>query len=157
VEITKQNVPTLPLVMVGFVNSVANPPQLSSQDEIDMTDAFVVEFWLEPAKYKKSNGGETPFWSYYDYETVRDTLLSKMNRFIMPGPGGEQRTPHISYRGLNIEAQEFAVTLTFAFIARFNWCTPNTDFGDKMPAIGIRLCAAESCVPDACYPEDPCK
>src|SRR5262245_5153811 len=114
--VTKENVPTLPLVMLAFVRSTATPPTHSRAEMFEMTDAFIVEFWLEPARYKKANGSQTPFWSYYDYEQIRDKLLT--NLAYWEAPGGER----ISYRGLMLEAEEMAVTLTFSFNATFRWC-----------------------------------
>lgn len=81
VTITKENIPTLPLAMVAFVKSTGNQPDNSTSEMFDIVDSFVIEFWLEPARYKKANGSETPFWSFYDYDAVRDTLLSNLVRW----------------------------------------------------------------------------
>ena len=116
VSITKDNVPTLPLAMAAFIRSTANPPSTSNAEMFEVVDTFIVDFWLEPARYKKANGTETPFWSYYDYEAIRDTLLANMVRWETPG--GER----VAYRGLTIEAEPLAVTLTFTFMATFRWC-----------------------------------
>jgi hypothetical protein len=155
VSVTKENVPTLPLAMVAFVRSTANPPGRNSYDTFDIEDAFVVEFWLEPARYKKANGSETPFWSYYPYDTIRDTLLGNLIRWETPG--GER----IAYRGLTIDADPLAVTLTFAFVATFRWCSKPTDFGEPF-SIGFNLCTPEGCCFEDCVEEevdpscDPC-
>lgn len=157
VEITKDNVPTLPLAMVAFIRSTADPPSNSSHEVFEVVDTFIVDFWLEPERYKKANGSETPFWSYYDYEAIRDTLLGNMVRW--DAPGGER----IAFRGLTIEAEPLAVTLTFTFAATFRWCPPKPkDFGDPF-TIGFRLCTpSECCVPE-CFEEkedelcNPCR
>src|SRR5262245_57543333 len=99
VTVTKEYVITLPLVMVAFVRGTADPPSKASAEMFEITDSFVVEFWLQPARIKKADGSETPFWSYYDYEDIRDTLLRNIVRW--PTPGDAWR---ISYRGLSIEA-----------------------------------------------------
>jgi hypothetical protein len=150
VSITKDNVPTLPLAMVAFIRSVANPPSHSNAEMFEIVDTFIVDFWLEPARYKKANGTETPFWSYYDYEAIRDTLLSNMVRWETPG--GER----IAFRGLTIEAEPLAVTLTFTFMATFRWCPTITERGEPF-TVGFNLCAPPACVPDPCEEEvDPC-
>src|SRR4029078_11976181 len=154
VTVTKENVPTLPLVMVGFVRGTADPTTRNAAEIFDITDAFVVEFWLEPARYKKANGSETPFWSYYDYESIRDTLLENMARW--EAPHGERP----AYRGLNIEADPLAVTLTFAFVAAMRWCASPASKKPEGIGSGIKfnLCTDQSvCVPD-CFeePEDEC-
>jgi hypothetical protein len=145
--ITKENVPKLPLVMTAFVRSEANPTTKSRAEMYDVTEALVVEFWLEPARYKKANGSETPFWSYYDYEAIMETLLARIARWS--APGGKI----MSFRGLTIEADALAVTLTFAFTATFRWCAPVTEFGDPF-TIGQRLCTPVGCCPDACLEDE---
>ena len=150
VSITKDNVPALPLAMAAFIRSTAAPPSHSSAEMFEVVDTFIVDFWLEPARYKKANGTETPFWSYYDYEAIRDTLLSNMVRW--EAPGGER----VAYRGLTIEAEPFAVTLTFTFMATFRWCPTKTDYGEPF-TVGFSLCTPEACIPDPCpEPVDPC-
>jgi hypothetical protein len=153
VSITKDNVPTLPLAMAAFIRSTADPPRVSNTDIFEITDTFIVDFWLEPARYKKTNGTETPFWSYYDYEAIRDTLIANILRWETPG--GER----IVYRGLTIEAEPVAVTLTFTFMATFRWCAPRLEHGEEF-VVGFRLCTPPACIPDPCEEEradaDPC-
>jgi hypothetical protein len=150
VEITKENVPTLPLAMVAFIRSTADPPTKSRADMFEMVDTFIIDFWMEPARYKKANGSETPFWSFYDYERIRDTLLTNIVRW--ESPGGER----IAFRGMNIEAEPLAVTLTFTFQATFRWCPSGPkDLGEPF-TIGFNMCsAAECCIPE-CMEDDPC-
>jgi hypothetical protein len=151
VSITKDNVPTLPLALVAFVRSVSEQPANSRVEMFDITDTFIVDFWLPPARYKTASGAETPYWSYYDYEGIRDKLLTNLSRWQTPG--GER----IAYRGMVIEAEPLAVTLTFTFIANFRWCpTGPKEKGDKF-TVEFNLCAPESCIPDHCpEPVDPC-
>jgi len=145
VTITKENVPTLPLVMTAFTNSVAEPPSRSQTTMFDIIDTFVVEFWLEPARYKKANGAETPFWSYYPYEEIRDTLLTNISQWQTPN--GEI----ISYRRLQLGADPLAVTLTFTFVAVFRWCP------SKITNIGQPFTLTTTLKPDTscCIPEEP--
>lgn len=148
VSVTKDNVPTLPLVMAAFVRSTANPPT-SNNSMFEIVDTFVVDFWLEPERYKRANGTETPFWSYYDYENIRDTLLGNMARWETPG--GER----VAYRGMTIEAEPLAVTLTFTFMATFRWCAPRKDFGEPF-TVGFNLCPPDDCCIPDCMEDDPC-
>jgi len=158
VTITKENVPTLPLAMVAFIRSVGDQPANSKTRMFEIVDTFIVDFWLEPARYKKANGTETPFWSYYDYEAIRDTLLTNLSRW--DPPGGEV----IAYRGMVTEAEPLAVTLTFTFAATFRWCpTGPKDRGEPF-TIGFGLCTPPACIPDPCEPDpadvdecDPCR
>jgi hypothetical protein len=156
VDITKDNVPTLPLAMVAFIRAVANPPANGNAEIFEITDTFIIDFWLEPARYKKTNGSETPFWSYYDYEAIRDTLLTNLARW--DAPGGER----IAFRGLTIEAEPLAVTLTFTFIATFRWCPAKPKYLGEPFSVGFNLCTAPACIPDPCEDVevdecDPCR
>lgn len=114
--ITKENVPTLPLCMIAFVRSVSDQPVNVQRSTITMSDTFVVEFWMKPERYKRANGTESPFWSYYDYEAIRNTLLSNMVEWV--GPHRERCV----FRSLTIEADPLAVVLTFQFLATYQWC-----------------------------------
>lgn len=141
VTVTKDNVPTLPLVMVAFTRGMGVSPTRNSVGEITFEDNFVIEFWLEPLRYKKSNGTETPFWSYYPYESIRDTLLNNIIRW--ESPSGER----MGYRSLIVQADSLAVTLTFGFVAISQWCPERTEFGDPF-SIGFGLCAPKGvCMP----------
>lgn len=149
IDINKQNVPTLPLVMAAFVRSTANPPTNGRNDSFRIVDAFCIEFWLEPARYKNDKG-ETPFWGYYDYEDIRETLLTNITRWQAPNK------ERIVYRGLSVEAEELAVTLTFSFTATYDWCAEPADFGEPFK-IGFNLCTPIVDCPEICEPvEDPC-
>jgi hypothetical protein len=140
-HITKVNVPTLPLVMVAFVRGTGDQAARSYSPTFDLIDHFVVEFWLEPSRYKKANGSETPFWSYYDYEAVRTKLLSNLGRWDTPD--GE----HIAYRYLTIGADELAVTLSFGFISTKKFCPIDDEKGEPF-AISFDLCPPKGCCPD---------
>src|SRR5262245_3368733 len=149
--ITKDNIPTLPLVMVALVRSLAEPPSKSSHETFDISDDFIIEFWLQPERYKKPNGSETPFCSYYDYEDIRDTLLSNLVRW--DSPGGER----ITYRGLTVEADALSVTLTFGFRAVFRWCPTIPPYRGEPFTISAKLCAPQGCCPDViCEDPNPC-
>jgi len=119
----------------------------------DLADYFVIEFWLEPERYKRANGSETPFWSYYPYDVIRNTLLRNLARW--EPPNGER----IAFRGLTIDAEPLAVTLTFSFIATIRWSACIEDEGEPFE-IGWNLCQPRGCEPEPVCMEpwyDPCK
>ena len=147
--ITKENVPTLPLVMVAFMRGTSEQLMRSSSESFEIVDNFVIEFWLEPARYKRANGTETPFWSYYNYEKVRKTLLDNLARW--PAPHCEQ----IAYKALAINATPLAVTLTFGFSATRRYVAEVNDLGEPFE-IGFCLTPDETCIPDPCEILDPC-
>jgi hypothetical protein len=154
--VTKENIPTLPLVVTAFVRSVGDQSDKSRQSQFEIVDHFIVEFWLPPEKYKRANGTEAPFWSYYNYEAIRDKLLTHMATWQAP------RSARIAYRTLNTEADHLAVTLTFNFIASINWkACVNSPPDWIIDGIQFNLCApaSECCVPECFDPvpcEDPC-
>jgi len=156
IDITKENIPSLPIVLVAFTQSLGEQLLRSSSDEFKVTDSFIVEFWLEPERVK-AGGKETPYWSYYPYEFIRNKLITGFLDF--EGPNGE----HVAYRGLHVEADPLAARLTFTFIATFQWCADDRQVtADIINAIGFRLCTPESCIPEPECPEqdddkcDPC-
>jgi hypothetical protein len=138
----------LPLAMLIMVQSDAKPPTRSHYEQIEITDTFAIEFWMAPVRVKRQNGTETPFWTYYPYESLRDTLVSKVV-FWEDAPNGER----IAYKGLKIVADHLAVTLAFMFTATFLWCPKSRPQADGIITdISFQLCAPESCV----VPNDPC-
>lgn len=150
--ITRENVPTLPLVAVVFVSSAGQQLARSYSEQFQITDEFAVQFWMKPVRYTDASGAETPFWSYYPYEIIRNKLLSNMVRW--QSPNGEK----IAYRGMNVQADAMAVTLTFHFAATFEWCAEFNETGEPF-VVDFRLCEPAPCVIDTCpepEPDDKC-
>lgn len=147
-DITKENIPGLPLVMVAFAKSVSEHPINSTHFSVAITDTVVIEFWLEPSRYKRQNGTETPFWSYYDYESIRNILLT--NLINWHGPNGER----FAYRSMTIEAESLAVILTFTFLASFMWCADEPQIDQCVPSIDIdgKLITPSTFVYSMCAP-----
>jgi hypothetical protein len=152
IAITKENIPTLPLILVAFQRSESAQLRRNYSEEFTMTDTFIVELWMPPARIKRPDNTETPFWSYYPYEEIRDIMVSNTTRWI--GPGGQRA----SFRSLTIEADAFAVVMTFTFTSTFQWCASYGDNGEPFK-IGFNLCTPKSCVPDSCIEEldDKCR
>lgn len=155
IDITKENIPTLPLVLVAFTQSIGHQLLRSSSEQFEVTDSFIVEFWLEPTRMKnKQTGKDTPYWNYYPYEFVRNKLIKGFLNWS--GPNGER----VAYRGLHVEADPLAARLTFTFIATFQWCMASEDYGDPFQ-LGFRLCTPSVCCEPDCEEEakdecDPC-
>jgi len=151
--ITRENVPTLPLVAVVFIASKGDQLRQSYSEQFKMEDDFAVQFWMKPERYTDAHGNETPFWSYYPYEYIRDKLLSNLVRWQTPNK------ERIAYRGMNVQADAMAVTLTFHFCATFQWCAEHNETGEPF-RIDFRLCTPAPCVIEDCEPEpeacNPC-
>lgn len=128
-DITKDNIPTLPLCMVALVSEKSESNWQTRRDP-EITEDFLIEFWFEPERYKNSEGGITPFWAYYNYERIRDTLIEESLRWETPKGG------RIEYQSMTIEAEDFAVVLSFRFDHEFKWCPPVKEVGcDQEPEI----------------------
>jgi hypothetical protein len=142
VTIDKQNMPKLPLVMCAFAKSMGQSPRSSTIGIINMEDTIIVEFWMQPKRYKNALG-ETPFWSYYPYEVIRDRLIS--NVIDWRPPNGER----LSYRSMVEVADPYAVVLTFNFSAVYQWCANSTRAPDQIitaaPSFGL-------CIPQGLCP-----
>lgn len=150
--ITRDRVPTLPLVVVVFINSRGNQLSVSTSSDFHVVDTFAVQFWMKPERYKNADQSETPFWSYYPYEIIRQTLLNNFIEWEAPN------CEHIAYRGMSVMADELAVTLTFTFEAAFGWDFRTTRTGEIIKLVDFRLCTPQSCVIEDLCPEavDPC-
>jgi|EndMetStandDraft_5_1072996.scaffolds.fasta_scaffold178858_3 hypothetical protein len=157
IDVNKEYVPTLPLVLVAFTQSIGEQLLRSHSEQFKITDAFIIEFWMAPEQVT-SGGKVTPYWSYYPYEFIRNKLIDGF--LDWRGPNGE----HVAYRGLHVEADHHAAKLTFTFLATFEWCrTDRSTANDIVDEIGFRMCTPQGCIPDPECPEqddercDPCK
>lgn len=147
IDITKENIPTLPLVLVAFTQSLGHQLLRSNSPEFEINDTFVVEFWMPPQRVQHKNK-DTPYWNYYPYEYIRDTLINGFKNWT--GPRGER----VAYRGLHVEADPLAARLTFTFVATFQWCVEEMDTGTPF-GLGFRLCTPASCVPGCTEEAEP--
>ena len=135
---------------------------VSASGKTEIMDDFVVEFLLKPVRYTRTDGSETPFWSFYDYEALRDRLLSRVVRWAGPK---KQRLQYIS---LAVESDQFAVSVAFRFRSHYRWCAEEDPLeeqdligGDGQPTkIEGNLCVPKStyCGPAFDPPKDcePC-
>jgi len=148
---TKEGVPTLPIAMLALLQSEAAPPTKSAAEMFMILDTFCIDFWLQPMRQKMLGGIETPFWAYYPYEDIRDTLLTNMARW--EGPDKKL----VQFRRLSITADPFAVILSFHFTTTFRWCFDSAERGLPF-TVGFGLRAPESCIPEdePCPSCDPC-
>jgi hypothetical protein len=160
ISITRENIPTLPLILCAFLKTESEQLRRSQSEEFTMTDSFTVELWMEPNRIKRPDNTETPFWSYYPYEEIRNIMLNNMTFWVGPEPFCQRA----SFRSLTIEADQFAVVMSFIFTTTFQWrATPRDRFGEPIKRIGFKLCTPDACIPDSlCEQEeddkcDPCK
>lgn len=114
-EVTKENIPTMPLCMLALnlnpFNMAAN-----SNKEIDYTEDFVVEFWFETNKYKRANNTISPFWAYYDFDPLRDKMITLMKYWKSP------RDFKCAIKSMEIDSSELAVMVVFRIVHEVCWC-----------------------------------
>lgn len=114
-KITRDNVPTLPLCMVSLMREVGNDSVRTQRTEPE--EQLVAEFWFEPAKY--SNGetnAETPFWAFYDYDLLRDRLVTHLRHWLSP------HGSRVEYFALEVDSDQFATVITFQLRHQFVFC-----------------------------------
>src|SRR5262245_5007368 len=76
-EISEEHVPTWPLaVVVAGAVGVGSNNWRNGSGNMEIYDDFQIEFWLKPERYKTKDGGESPFWAYYDYPSMLNRLLA---------------------------------------------------------------------------------
>jgi hypothetical protein len=114
-EVTPENMPTLPLCMVALAKDTPDHNPRSNRGPT-IGDDIVVQFWFKTAKYPLSGGGESPFWAYHDFEEIRDRFIGVIVDWVTP------RNFKLQYRGMDVEADQFAVVISFQVRHEFVWC-----------------------------------
>lgn len=148
-EITKDNVPSLPLSMVAPLRQTFTQP--NGGRRLSVVEEFVIEVWLPPARIK-GNSGETPFWSYYEYNEFRNKMFTVFSTWRSPQNGT------VAFIGMDVESNYLATALTFRMAATYDVCPSSeevercqvTGHKDGEPAqITFSLCQPVSeCCPD---------
>jgi len=148
-DITGDNVPTLPLAMLALIRETAeHNPQTNASPKI--TEDFIVEFWMEPTKYQIEGGA--PFWAFYDYDSIRNMILSNLPNFV------SSRQQRLKYVSLETDSTQFAAVLTFRFTHTYEWCPDDEMEDDCSPTLDGKPLVITSClqVPPQPYCDDEC-
>ncbi len=111
------DVPTLPVAVVALAGETGTQSRHGG-GRIKIATDLVVEFIFEPKKYPNSEGTDTPFYRFYDYEVVRNQLLAMTRQWEAPSGS------HLEYKSMHVESDEFAVYISFTFNLEDDWCTP---------------------------------
>lgn len=150
------NVPSLPLAFVALVSEEGNQTK-NGGGNIELTPDIIVQFMFTPVKHTRANGETLPFFAFYNYEPLRNKLLHMMQGWRTPSNGA------ISYRSLDVEANEYAVHVTFRFRVTERWCRPEDEEAVAVltaSSITTTVVPPRSlCCPDDSLcpePEDPC-
>ena len=111
----KTNIPTLPIAVTALVKETGKQVQHGG-GQIELTDDILVQFIFEPVKYTLSGGSDSPFFAYYDYESIRDRMLSMTQNWRSPRNAG------LSFKQMDVESDEFAVYIAMRFSLSEQWC-----------------------------------
>lgn len=130
-EITKENIPTLPVCMVALLR--APPGSRNGPRTPNAVDNIAIEFWWEPVKAKKADGSESPFYVFYDYEGLRRRLSAKMANYQSP------LGANLVYAGMDVEATPFAVIIQFVYTQNIMLCTED-DIEDEDDGKPFDIC-----------------
>ena len=113
------NFPNLPIAVTALLSEKADQ-SVNGGGQIRLSPDVIVEFILDPVKYTLEDGQSSPFFAYYDYESLRDRMLVLTKIWRTPRNGA------ISYRGMDLSSDEFAVYVAFRFSIHEIWCPPES-------------------------------
>jgi hypothetical protein len=120
-----------------LIKEVGNGSASGSNARAEPEEQIMVSFVFEPARYQREDGGESPFWAFFDYDSLRDRLLNFLVDWRSPRQG------RLSYFGLDVESDSFAVLINFQFRHTFNWCpTDVPNEGLKKWSFKVNVCPA---------------
>lgn len=141
------SVPTLPMAVVGLIT--ANGSQTTNGGgKVEIVDGIMVQLIFEPVRYTREDGKDLPFWAFYDYETIRDRMLAITHQWRTPRCAG------LSFRSMDVSADEFAVYLSFQFTITQQWNTPDELIPDEDRATGFSVHGRVRQAKGVCIPQD---
>ena len=103
---TPQTMPSLPLAIVALVEE-----DYGSGDSLNTV--WAVEFMFPPSRYLLKGGGESPFWTHFDYTPLRDILLEHL-----PSLG------KVRLLRMEMDSDPAAVYISFRIRRESRWCSP---------------------------------
>lgn len=118
--ITKENMPRLPFCFVALNKELGNDTNAQARAKFSPNEQIVITFAFPPNRYKKDDGvTESPFWAFFDYDSLRDELLHHLKGWTTP------RGRRLNYYSMEVSSEPFAVTINFLFYHIFEWCDPS--------------------------------
>lgn len=161
----KTNMPTLPICIVALIGELGVAPKHGG-GRVELIQDVIIQFMYKPVKYNRADGAETPFYAFYDYEPLRNRLLTFLYKYRTPRNGG------FSYQSMDVSSDEFAVHITFRYKTSEDWCPdpvtldecasvfdgePSGPFTMKIVGRVLQPRSTKPCDPcEDCEPEDPC-
>lgn len=115
-EITKENIPNLPLCFVALLGLVCVNQSNNVSTPTDLLEHIIIEFWYAPTLYTRADGSQSPFYAFQDYQAIMDRLLAALDGFF-----GPKRKP-VAFLSLTTISDEFALRVTFKVSVKWRWC-----------------------------------
>lgn len=151
----KTDVPSLPLAFSALLSETSD--QKASGGQFNIQQEILLQFMFESVKYTGEGGADTPFFAFYDYEAIRDRLLTVAAKWRTPRGGG------LRYKSLDVSSDTMAVFIAFKFVVTEVWslaCNGLPDDGGGGPylvTINSTLCLPQGMCDNADpAPTDPC-
>lgn len=149
------HLPRLPFGLVALVGETSTQG-LNSGGHIPIEDDILVQLLFDSKRYLTADRANSPFFAYYDYETVRDRMLAVTKGWRSPRNAG------LAFRTMAVESDEYAVSISFRFASALQWCLP--EHLAEQPAMlvdrvhaRVQPAPAVECDPCATQEtEDPC-
>lgn len=152
--ISKEHVPVLPTCVVALLKD-SSSGSWASTSPMEIKERFLVTFFVEPKRIKirhknTANLIDSPYFAFYNYETIRDGLIAAFNGWLSPREVG------IDFRDFEIETLAFAVALSFTFEHTFYLCDESEDSGVPIDLRFALTMGAGACCADEEEEKDPC-
>lgn len=154
-EITKENVPPLPFGMVAHVVTAFENSETNATSTYAV-ESILVNFMMKLERYKKEDGGESPFWAHYSYKELMGRLVYHLGDWVSP------EGARLTLTQFEIDTSTYAVVLSFRLRHRYKICyTPGKDgcspsiLMDGRPLqISGKACPAEETTSQNCCEKD---
>lgn len=146
-DVQEDNIPSEPLIMVSCVNVLFSGGDVKTNQEVEVTENLVIEFWDKTEQVKNRNKQDTPFWAFYDYDDILERMAVFGNEFRSP------RKNRIKLQRMDIDSSKAALVLAFTAQHVFVACR-DRDEGTIMKIVG-KACLDTS--PRPCKEEDNAK
>ena len=136
-------VPKLPISVTALLNENGTQSR-NGGGKIELTDRVLIQFLFNPVKYKDSEDRDLPFFAFYDYEPLRDKVLTLLHGWR------SSRNVGLSFRSLDVESDDHAVYIAMTFEAVDQWCPHEQEAAGTIRQIQTNILTPKSVYdPDA--------
>lgn len=139
VELNAENIPKkLPIAVLALQNEDAVWSERSNMAP-EITEVIQLSFIMKPERYVRSDGTESPFWSFYNYHQTRNTLVQALMDYRTPQGG------RVRYRQMRQAGDQLTTEITFTLTHHFRWCGDETA-GRVIEGNGVDCPTIQTCI-----------